>query len=368
MVERMTTDQIWWKQVPKAIQFVEEIVSFASEQRSQVLFSPGYLPWWDSLYEIVSDYINFNDPEGRVVRVTEEDISPYFDIDNFILNEFCSAEKRVNYRRGQSIASFLAKCDDIILNQHYIWIHGVPVNRVYDCMQFIVEYQNAVPKGKNHGVFILEVDEKFSVPKFPKGLKQISFNHCIDTFDSFAFCTMVSLNAKLKNPIFRPYLVEIASAVCGSDIELCAACIAQADDFLQFPYQTLKSITEESCRVDGTPYLCIDERVVFDKIWEGQIRMIFPYLEKYRKKFVFNHYEEILRSLPLKKEIGEGDITDPRDIELGQLMYLISRDYYIQSTKVERESLPIFKEARNKLAHLTPLSFEEVEKILTCYF
>ena len=97
MVERMTTDQIWWKQVPKAIQFVEEIVSFASEQRSQVLFSPGYLPWWDSLYEIVSDYINFNDPEGRVVRVTEEDISPYFDIGNFILNEFCSAEKRVNY-------------------------------------------------------------------------------------------------------------------------------------------------------------------------------------------------------------------------------------------------------------------------------
>ena len=367
-MDHITIDQIWWKQVPKANQFVDEIVSCASEQRSQVLFSPGYLPWWDNLYEIVADQINFNDPQGRVVRITEEDIAPYSSISNFILKEFCSDEQRANYRRGQSIASFLANNDSIILNQHYIWIHHIPESRVCECVQFISEYQTAIRKGKNHGVFILEMEENLNFKKTPKGLRQINFNHCIDSFDSFAFCTMVSLNAKLRKPIFRPYLVEMASAVCGSDIELCAACIERAEEFLREPYHTIKTITEEICRADGTAYSCDDERIISDKIWEGQVRILFPHLEKYRKKFVFNHYEEILKSLPLKKEIGEGDITDPRDIEFGQLMYLISRDHYIQSSKIERESLPIFKEARNKLAHLSPLSFDEVEKILTCYF
>ncbi len=364
----LKTEQIWWQQVPKASQFIGTIVKHASEQVSQVLLSPGYLPWWDSLYDIVADQINFNDPQGRVVRITEEDIAACANFGSFILTEFCSDTQRVSYRRGQSIASFLAKNDDVILNQHYIWIHRIPEARVHECMQFISEYQTNAPEGKKRGVFILEVEERIAPKQMSKKLMRISFNNCIDAFDSVAFCTMVSLTASLINPIFRPYLAEVASAVCGSDIELCAACIERTEAFLREPYRTLKAITEETCRSDGTPYVCDDERVVSDKIWEGQVRIIFPHLEKYRRAFVLNHYDEILRSLPLKKEVGEDDITDPRDIELGQLTYLISRDRYIQSSKIERESLPIFKEARNKLAHLSPLSFGEVEKILTCYF
>lgn len=359
---------IWWNQVPAASGFIDSLVSLISEERSVILLTPGYLPWKECMYERMIAKINYLDPESNVDFFSGDDIARYGDVSKFMLDMFCKREKRLSYRRGQSVASFLAKSKDIVLNNRYVWIHNVSREQMAECVNFISEYQSAVNMNEKHGVFILEAQEDLFSARVPKGIKQFSFNHCVSPFDSFAFCTLASTGISLKNPVFKPYMAEIVSAVCGNDIELCAACISRKEDFLKDPYNTLKRIAEEETRSDGLPYSYADEKTVSDAVWEGQVRSIFPYLEKYRRKFVFNHYDEIKKSIPFKKGDGDEYVTDPCDVELGQLMYLLAKDRYIQPSKSESESLPIFKEARNKLAHLSPIAFDEVESILTCYF
>jgi len=61
-------------------------------------------------------------------------------------------------------------------------------------------------------------------------------------------------------------------------------------------------------------------------------------------------------------EYGE-TYDDPKDVELGTLMYMVGNGY-ISLTTEEYEKLKKYKTARNKLSHLTALSIEEIRALL----
>ena len=96
-------------------------------------------------------------------------------------------------------------------------------------------------------------------------------------------------------------------------------------------------------------------------IWLAQIKTIYPYLEEYREEFVQKHHSAIAKQLPIQTSYGE-TYNDPKDVELGTLMYMAVNGY-ISLGSQEYEKLKKYKEARNKLSHLTALSIGDIRAL-----
>ena len=106
----------------------------------------------------------------------------------------------------------------------------------------------------------------------------------------------------------------------------------------------------------------LDKSRIDSLIWECQIKLIFPVIEKYRSRFVSQHQKEISAALPIDNAFGDV-ITSPQDVELGHLVQLVGMGR-ISLTLRGYQELDLFRKARNDLAHLTPLEYEAVEDIL----
>ena len=81
-------------------------------------------------------------------------------------------------------------------------------------------------------------------------------------------------------------------------------------------------------------------------------------------QFVKDHHEEIRQELPKETAFGE-IIAEPEAAEIGLLYYLAGSYAGRTRDSAEWARLKDFKGARNELAHLNPLPFETVYKLLT---
>ena len=176
------------------------------------------------------------------------------------------------------------------------------------------------------------------------------------------FAVLASSSIK-ERPFINTYLSELVANVAGNDIELAAECINHYKSFLENPLAFIRMVTEEKARSNGEPFSYsknADE--VKHLIWLSQIKTVYPYLEEYREEFVQKHYNAISKQLPIQASYGE-TYDDPKDVELGTLMYMVGNGIITISTS-EYEKLKKYKEARNKLSHLTILNISEITDLL----
>lgn len=162
----------------------------------------------------------------------------------------------------------------------------------------------------------------------------------------------------------KNYLTELASVVVSDDIELCAMCIGCYRDFLRDPHAAVTWIVESEVRSDGKNFEFLKSRTEVEHlVWLAQVRTVFPVLEEYREDFVQRHASVIARHLPITSSYGE-TYVNPEDVELGTLKYMADRGEITLFHK-EAEQLSLYKEARNKLSHLTPLTLTEIKGLDT---
>lgn len=351
-------EQIWWKQVTKASNFIDIVTSTALQNKSIVLEIPIFVPWYETMCEIVEDILNKKNPENRLDFID----CPEQNVGQYLLENYCKKEKRASYRYGMSYATFLAKSDDIVLNNYYIWVKNVSKKKLEEWIKFIEEYNKNLPSHMLPAIFILETSEKNNRGRAAKGIQYIRFSDNIEAYDRFAFCALASTNIAIKT-FLRPYLVELVSTICCNDVELCAKCIEKGINFMKEPVETLRSIIATAYHSDGSAFVMnLEASYINNLLWESQIKLIFPIIEKYRSKFVKRHHIELLAALPVTNAFGEV-ISNPQDIELGLLTHLVSTKY-ISLNKRDYNELELFRKARNNLAHLIPLEFDIVEQIL----
>lgn len=351
-------EQIWWKQITKAKHFIDMVTDAILGNKSVILSMPAFVPWHETMYEMIAEILNGENSLNRLVSID----CPEGDVGQYLLENYCKKEKRASYRYGMSYASFLAKSEDIVLNSSYIWVKDVSQKKLEEWSRFIADYNKNVPSHMSPAVFVLEIRDSGKKQKAVKGVQHINFSDNIDAYDKFTFCALASTDIAIRSPL-RPYLAEMVSTICSDDIELCAQCIRQGQAFLRNPAQVLASIMDAECHSDFSPFaMDLDKSRVDSLIWECQIKLIFPVIEKYRSRFVNQHHKEISSSLPIKDPFGEV-ITSPQDVELGQLVQLAAMGQ-ITLTQRGYQELDLFRKARNDLAHLTPLEFQVVEEIL----
>lgn len=350
-------DRVWWNNITKARKFVDDIVTAALEGKSIILSLPEAVPWYDTFVELIQEQLQMENSKNafETISCPEEEVGLY------LLNKYCRKEKRATYRYGQTYAAFLGKSDDIVLNDRYIWVTDIPKSKYDEWIDFIVEYNKNVTT-KTPAIFILETHDDSYAYKAKKGIKKLFFDQNIGPYDKFAFCTLAATENNCKE-YMRPYLAELAAAVCGDDIELCAACVKEGSRFLENPVEMIRQIVERKYRSNGERYqfLCREDEIQ-KRIWEAQLKHVFLLIEKYRNYFTARYANAIKKALPIHNSNGEV-VENPQDVELGTLFYMAGKSEILIEEK-EYIKLEMYRNARNRLAHLGILDLETVEEIL----
>ena len=129
-------DKVWWTHIIKAHKFEEDIVKAAAEGKSVLLSLPENVPWKNTLLDMVEEQLKQENYKNAFEYVDCPKEEPGL----FLLNNYCRREKRSSYRYGISYAEFLGKCQDIVLNDRYIWVHDIPQDRCEEWLDFVTEY------------------------------------------------------------------------------------------------------------------------------------------------------------------------------------------------------------------------------------
>ena len=161
----------------------------------------------------------------------------------------------------------------------------------------------------------------------------------------------------------RPYLADLVSSVCKDDIELCAECVRKGSRFLNDPEGILNQILSEEQRSNGKPFSYSMKKELKTIIWEAQLKTVFPVIERYRGYFIRKYHDSIKKILPVSNSQGQ-NVLSAEEIEIGTLIYLVGNGTITLTNSCEYQELEMFREARNKLAHLNILDPKTVEMIL----
>ena len=349
-------DRIWWERVPNAMAFIHDITESLLTEKSVILQSEQVIPWYESMVSQIKESVMQQNSSKRfeVIRHVDEP-------GRYLLQEFCKPEKRAAYRPVKTFSRFFAESDDIVLHARYLWVYVSSVEELEKWSAFVADYIKARGKDKETAVFILEWQGE-RVNKSRKGIRIISFEDYINDYDRMVFSMLAS--SSVREPVeVKNYLAELASNMAGNDIELSAACVKNYKAFLRNPHGVINKIIENELRSDGTGFLFsgTKESVEYG-IWRSQIKTIYPLIEAYRGLFVKKYNVAISKGLPITSAYGEV-YRDPKDVELGTLVFMVDNGEVTIPNK-EYSKLKLFKDARNRLSHLSVLSMEEIQMLL----
>ncbi len=147
------------------------------------------------------------------------------------------------------------------------------------------------------------------------------------------------------------------------DAELACACIKRGRIFLEDPVKTIASIKKETFRSDGTAFWPdISEKQIAERMWEAQIKVVFPIIEKQRSIIVERYRKGIEALLPITGAYGEM-FFDAEDVEIGVLSHLVSLGRLVVAFE-DGKMIARLRNARNTLAHIKPMTQTEIDEIL----
>ena len=354
-------DKLWWNQITRASRLLHTVSEAMLQGKSVILSLPACVPWYQTMYGQIEERLHQGNPNNSLQSFP----CPQGDVGEYLFENYCRREKRASFRRGTSYAAFLAGSEDLVLNNRYLWVRDVSGGKLEEWGRFLTEYNRRLPAGMPPAVFLLETADE-APRRAVKGVQSVRFSSEIDSYDRFAFCALASTEGGVPLAL-RPYLAELVSTLCQDDVELCAACIQRGQGFLEDPEGALAEIAAGRVRSDGRPF---DTAPVLEnlreRLWEGQVKLIFPVLQRYSASFIQRHEREIRAALPVTTSYGEV-IDDPQDAELGLLVYLAGRQQLTLSSGAYQQ-LTLFRDARNSLAHMKPIEFSSVERILSAHF
>jgi hypothetical protein len=339
---------IWWENIINAKIFIDSVVDAVSKHESVVMCLPKDIPWEATMREILM---------SRIREVAhDKSITEIFDIGEPVANHLfkacCKEDLRIMHRGSVHYAEFMAQKEESTIHSKIIWAKNVAEDNVSEWVDFMSIYNQKLAKHISPGIIIAEVRGCDLTFTGSKNVRYISYDDMVSDYDVYSFATLLAAEAKCKYYL-RQYLADMTAQVCGNDVELVAECIVRWEDFLKNPRDTLNKIYKKARRSNGTSF---EQEFSNDdinrRIWRAQVRHIFPELENYRIDFIEKHIDDIQRL----------DIGD-EPVELGNLYYYV-RHRQINVSTEEKDELKVYYDGRNKLAHLTNISFKDIQTIL----
>ncbi len=349
-------DNIWWNQVTNAVRFKNDIKDALLNEKSILIKYTDDMPWKDRFREYVQDAVKEVSGEKKF-----EDIPFIKDPGAYLLKEYCKPAKQAEYRPQKGYPKFFAESDDIVFHDRYFWVKVENAKHLDNWSALASDYFKARPREEKKAVFIFDW-QGAEKPSLKKGFTLFSLDDYIGDYDRIVFAVLAS-SSRRETPFLNSYLAELVSTMIGNDIELAAECINDREAFMSDPLACIRKIVANGLRSDGNGFNYAKTPDEVDHlIWRAQIKTVYPHLEEYREDFVRDHYAEINAHLPIIGAMGD-QINDPEDVELGTLLFMSGRNY-INLEPQEKTRLKLFRDARNKLSHLSHLSLSEIKELL----
>jgi len=333
--------KIWWEDLNGPRRFLDDTAENLSAGKSVVLCLPYRVPWLNTMRDTLEKFLRKGTQTIKFIDAEKILSEPQ----EYVLKYFCANKDGFRPYSKKAYAKFLADSTGIALNDSCLWIRNATSAQVDEWFTFIADYQNFL-NGKRGGVFLLEADENF-IGK--AGVEIFSYADKISDYDSFAFNIFAASDFANKNHLMKQYLAELVSALTEGDVEFGAECIDRSEDFLKNPVKTFDDIFWEGKFTSGKSIEDIEQA-----IWMTQLKLIFPLVETFRRNFIRRYEEQIKNTPPF--------YSAPEEVEIGQLYGQFNQRRWLLDPN-DADDLEFYREVRNKLAHLSTLTFDELQKI-----
>jgi len=369
--------KFWWTHITGASLLVSKVTQALLDNHSICIEVPVDLPWRHEMRSAVEaryrEYSTSGDIIIDVIDAADECI-PESSPGTFLLTRYGQTPEIQNgyrTRSGRSIQDYLKEYQ--VLKSRILWIKGLSDKQAEEWFQFCREYH---PSSSEQGLFVLE--RQGHQAQTDKNIPIVRFTDHVTSYDVQIFCSFVLSGRTSLSDRWRQYLSVAVAALCETDAEVSELLInlGNPKDLLLLEkireIAGMDSYSARGNRPDSTHVLNLsrsgDEDALRKRIWKAQIQTLLPAIEFERNLFVEQNYE-LLRSTLSENSIEQFKVhlTDPADIEIGTLSYLLDSNI-ISSERFPnlniRKRISFLRKCRNQLAHAHCCSDEQVAELL----
>ena len=338
----------WWSEVSGPSRFIDAVIKTAASQKSSIMVLPKEIPFEEDFYSILESKLR-DELAGQDVEVLE---GVYGTVSDYFLNLYCKKELRTSFRPkpNYSAAKFLAEAEATTMHGRGFIVRLCEPSELGEWTKFATEYSSSVSKKVTPAVFVLAI-QGGEAPKTVKGIKRIDYKDYSTHFDAYAYSVIQAAEINEKS-IIKSYLADLAASISDGNVEQAQQAIYIYREFLNDPVVFAERHLGKT-----------DREGLEKKVWESQLKCIFPLLEKYRSSFVESHKREIEPNLGTLIDPFGDPYENAEDIELGTLFFM-ARKGMLQLDSVEYNDLKNRANARNELAHINVLSYEAIRDLI----
>lgn len=336
--------EIWWSQVPAAKNFADEILDRITKEKSTAIHYCRCGEWTDALREMLQQKIHDVASMRSLVTVDASQVGE--DPGSYLLENLYLCDSASPRRRKPAVER-LAEPNSP-LGDCIIWVTGIrdaDTDEVYE--SFVSDY---LKLAKKKAVFILETEYEGKKPSKAM-VHSMEWQNQITHSDIFIFA-MNCLSGIRINETMKEYASELTASLCGKDPELCRLFIRNVKQLIRTPEDT-------ACRVFGEWAGSVPDRgTAAKKVWEVQVKVFYPFIEKRRMELVEKYSDQIVKCLPLHNSIGE-TIGDPEMVEIGAIKSMKDHSGIRMQPKDAARTDELWK-MRNLLSHLRTLGYSDI--------
>lgn len=347
-------DSVWWKKINNSTRFIHDITSSLLENQCSVILNADVcIPFYCDFIEAVKEKLLKKDARRAFKEIDMNDYNS-LNAEDFLFENFCTEEKKGDFfpKKSYTKANFLSEHGIYKLNMCFVWVRNIKEENMQSWLDFLMDYS----KGSSYSsaIFILELSGKINIPDNPDCYVRLSADDYFNEFDKYVYCFLLAAEIKNITSEIKQYIAELASVFCSDKIELCKELFECGLDFAVNPQETVKRIFDSET---------FNENEADAVVWRIQNKMLFPLFEQFRRKIVDEHYYEIDKCLPLTLPYCQ-PIDKPYHLDLGNIKLLCddNTDFYLKHD--DYELLCKYRDIRNDLAHMKPVTFEELQQCL----
>ena len=353
----MRIEEIWWKRLTNPSNVAEDIAYSVLDGKSAFVLYKNEIAWKDELIQNIVENIEKDSPNMKTtIDVPESHSEP----NEYILRKYCGDdEERSKYwpSAENTVAKFLARNPRAVLNRSNVILDMVYSKTPEKWIDFAEEYHSYFDEyDEQHGALVLFIkDGDGHIKEYLKEkecrCEIIDYDANINDFDMLMLC-MTILSEQNCSIQQKQYIAETASALAGDNVMI-AGKLAEYKGSL--PVNTL-NIAKKIFRENNIPCDDIETRVK-KSLWKAQVKILFPIIEQFRSGFISENPDR-LKGCSLKAY----KTSNIFELEIGQLYHLCMNNDIL--TKKELKFLEKVKDARNSIAHLDVVAYNDVISLM----
>lgn len=378
-------EEFWWNNITGAHVVVTKVADALLENKMVILKVPSDLPWRYSMRSSMhTAFQERTDARDVVIEPIDvvDDNPDGLEPGRFLLQRYASSAVAKGYRERSSVSiqDYIAQKD--VIKNRILWVKGLDAS---DAKKWIKFCKGFTPKTAAEGLFVLEIHEKIDPPE-SRFIELIDFSNYVSSYDVQLFNSFVLDNEEsgsYKTDAWKKYISATSAMVCDVDAEVSELLLRDVDFRKESAIDGIARIAEmpEFSRrgaEEGSEHVLWYYRnnktaELKHRIWASQVQVLFPIIEMERIEIIERYRQAIDETLQNNYVTQYGEqITDPMEVELGSLCYLMSHRQHGESyaymlyipDETDRERIKFLHECRNLLAHVSCCEPEQVRKLL----